>query len=107
MALRQLGGEVITVSTVVIGITSTLLEDADGKWLNVIEAIFQHESGGQIRGDAEKVPGAPAADGSEGRRFVTTAEWKVTGADDLKNFRMIKETSEADATIGVQLFGAP
>ena len=107
MALTQIGGEVITVSTVVIGITSTLLVDSDGNTLNVKEAIFQHESGGQIRGDAEKVPGAPAADGSEGRRFSATAEWKVTGFDDLVNFRMIKETGVDDAIVGVQLFGAP
>jgi len=104
MALRQLSEEQITVSTSSIGITSTLLTNAAGADLGILMVTMQHRSGGKIQVNANT---APAADGSVGDEKTIGDEWKISGWDDINNFRMIKQTSESDATINVMLFGAP
>tara|TARA_Y100000034_G_scaffold88013_1_gene105583 strand:+ start:268 stop:600 length:333 start_codon:yes stop_codon:yes gene_type:complete len=104
VALRQISEEQIIVSTASIGITSTLLVDANGNTVGIIHADFQHRSGGIIQINAQT---APAADGSVGIERTIGDEWRVIGFEDLKNFRMIKQTGESDAVVNVTLFGAP
>jgi hypothetical protein len=104
MALVQISEEQITVSSSSIGVTSTLLVDTSGDVTGVKIARFAHESGGIIRVNAKT---APAANGTVGAQKTIGDEWQVSGFDDLNNFRMIKETSESDATVNVMLFGTP
>ncbi len=103
MALKQIGEEVITVSTTAIGVTAAELITSGDK-LGVTEVHFQHEDGGRIRINSKATP---LADGTIGKRQEVGSEWKVTGDDDITAFLMVKETGEADATVNVQLFGYP
>ena len=104
MALVQQAAETITVAGTATGVTSSLLEDS-GKPLNRFVAKFQHRSGGKIYGLASASPGAGGGNGEEG--VIAGDEWTVTGYEDLKNFKMIKRTSESDAIVDVQLYGTP
>jgi len=105
MAVRQLEDEQITVQASAIGITSTLLVDSNGNTLGVQHAMFQHLSGGKIKTNASRDPTAGGTEGSFERDVGD--EWMVSGFDDLRDFRMIQGTGEADAVINVQLFGYP
>jgi len=103
MALIQQAAETITVDTA-IGITASLLETT-GAPLNRFVADFQHRSGGKIFGLASAAPDAAGGNGE--KEYVVGSEWKVTGYEDIKNFKMIKQTGESNATVDVQLYGTP
>lgn len=105
MAVRQKEDEQITVSSTAIGITSTLLVDADGNQLNIQHAMFQHLSGGKIQTNAFTTPTGGGTEGSFERE--PGDEWMVSGSDDLTSFRMIQGTGESDAIVNVQLYGYP
>lgn len=105
MALRQISAETITVQGTAIGITSTKLVDASGNTLDIVRAHFQHRSGGKIFALASATPAAAGGNGEQ--QFTVGDDWEVIGFDDLKTFKMIKQTGEADAVIDVQLEGAP
>jgi len=104
MALKQLDDEQITVSASLVKVTSTKLVSTGGVTQGIILINFQHVSGGLIRVNSKT---DPAADGSVGFQKSVGDEWQVAGFDDMVNFQMIKETSESDATIMCQFFGAP
>jgi len=104
MALKQLNDEQITVSTALIGVTSTKLVNTAGVTQGVILINFQHVSGGTIRVNSKT---SPTAGGTVGFQKTIGDEWQVAGFDDMTNFEMIKETSESDATVMCQFFGAP
>lgn len=102
MALVALATEEITVGGAAIGITATLLVDADGKTLGAVMAKFQHASGGDIHSNPVNTP--VAADGDDFKRSVGNI-WEVWGYDDLTNFKMIAQTGESDAKVVMHLFG--
>lgn len=99
MALNEQSAETITVSSTAIGITSGLLTS------RVFMARMQHRAGGMIN---HLISSTPVAGGGAGECQRTIGEeWEVWGANDLRDFKMIKQTAESDATIDVQLYGAP
>lgn len=102
MALVAIATEVITVSTIKIGITPTLLVDTNGDPTRAIYAKFQHSSGGAIHTNPLNDP--VQADGDDFKRVITSV-WEVWGYDDMKNFQMIKQSGESDAEIVVHIFG--
>lgn len=104
MALVPKFSEVITVSGTAIGITSTNLVDSNGRKLNVIMCRFQHKSGGKINySDSDTTPGQGASTAEWSA--VKGTEWNVWGDTSLTDFRMIKQTGEADGVIVAHGYG--
>tara|TARA_Y100000310_G_C20156923_1_gene567276 strand:+ start:64 stop:372 length:309 start_codon:yes stop_codon:yes gene_type:complete len=96
--LIAIGEETITVSSTAIG-----PEDGTA-FANAVEyAIFQHRSGGKIY---HNIISDPVAGGGAGDIPGYVGDiWTIKGHDHIKNFDMIKQTSESDATVVAQYFG--
>lgn len=108
MALAQLSAETITVSTSAIGVTDSLINTTTGQVVvpkaEVKLIKFQHRAGGNIWG----IVGTPDYDGGNGEeQFKVGHEWEVVGQDDIQGFKMIKLNGASNATVDVQLYGAP
>lgn len=95
MALVQIGGEDITVSSTAIGPTTTEVTD------EVIVAEFQVKRGGALYCNTKDTPTAPGTNGDIGQTIGS--RWRVTGHDEVLNFKMI--ATDIDATVAVQYFG--
>ena len=95
MALVQTGGEDITVSNTKIGPTAAKVVD------KVVMASFQHLSGGKI---FMQTFADPTAGGTNGDfEAAVTDKWNVWGHDEIRDFLMIRQAT--DATVAVQYFG--
>ena len=95
MALKQIGGENITVSNAVIGPTAAQITT------ELHMASFVHLSGGDINMNIFTDPEAAAVNGD----FPSEVgdKWEIWGPDDIQSFRMIRQAS--DAVVAVQYFG--
>ena len=97
MALVALSAETITVSTTAIGPTASKVTT------KVISASFSHRSGGKLFHLTSSAPVAGGGNGEFGQNI--TDMWEIWGNDNIRNFKMIKQTGEADATIDIQYWG--
>ena len=94
--LIQIGGENITVSSSVIGPTSSEVTD------EVIMAEFYHKSGGDIHVNTVTDPTAAGVTGDIRQRSGN--RWRVWGHDEVQSFLMIREGS-GDGIVAVQYYG--
>lgn len=95
MALVQIGGENITVSSTAIGPTAAEVTD------EVFVAEFQVKRGGALYCNTKDTPTAPGTNGDIGQGIGS--RWRVVGHDEVLNFKMI--ATDVDATVAVQYFG--
>lgn len=96
MALVQIGGENLTVSSTVKGPTATEVTD------EVVMAEFLHKSGGDIFMQAEADPTASGTNGDF--PAVPLDRWRIWGHDEVQSFLMIRQGA-TDAEIAAQYFG--
>jgi hypothetical protein len=94
----QRDGENITVSATAIGPTAAKVTG------NVYAALFWLKSGGKIHHNTLTTPTAAGVTGDIGR--ILDEKWEVEGADEVLNFKMVKQTSEPDAVVAVQYYGS-
>ena len=98
MALVKIGVEAFTVST-------SVLSPDDGSVINgeTLLAVFHHRSGGNIY---QNISSDPTAGGATGDHPQYAEDmWQVWGYDNIKNFRMIKQSGADDAVVHVQYYG--
>ena len=93
--LINIDGENITVSSTAIGPTTAKVTDA------VVMASFYHKSGGDIHFNTVSDPTAAGVTGDF--PAVVTNKWEIWGNDEIKTFRMIRQSS--DAVVAVQYYG--
>ena len=98
MALLPIDGENITVSATAIGATASKITSP------VIMGTFWLKSGGKIHHNMKTTPTAAGATGDIGEALDD--KWQIWGNDQLKDFKMVKRTGEADAVVAVQYFGS-
>lgn len=96
-ALVQRDGENITVSSTAIGPTAAKVTS------EVMAASFWLKSGGKIHHNTKTTPTAAGVTGDIG--CILDEKWEVLGHDEVLNFRMVKQTGEADAVVAVQYYG--
>jgi len=97
MSLTAIDGENITVSTIAIGPTASKITR------RVEMGVFWLKSGGKIYHNIKTPPTDAGVTGDMGQSLDD--RWEIWGQDNVKNFKMIKRTSEADAVVAVQYFG--
>jgi hypothetical protein len=107
LALRHEKQEQITVSTSKQTITSALFDSASaGVPLNIVSANIQHIAGGDVYHTTNTT--TPSNSGANGEyKMVLGDIWEVKSLRDIKNWSAIIASGESDATLQVELVGAP
>lgn len=99
--LKHLGQESLTISTSALGITAALYANSVG---NVVKATIQHIAGGDVYHSVSSTTQSNA--GANGEKKSTVGDvWEVRNLEDIKLWKGIIASGEADATLQIELDG--
>ena len=102
MALKQKDGEILTIDATAggVGITASKLNGKD-----ILAAEFHHDAGGKILFTTDTDVTITQSDVAGGIPQQLGDQWRITGRESIVNFKGIRRTGEASATVFVTLWG--